>query len=462
MNFNIKNCAAALITATAALCATAQNTQSGYFLDDYAYRFLSNPALAPTNDKLLVAIPAIGNLNVNMRGNLSLTDVIYNVNGKTTTFMNPGVSATEVMENLSDMNRIGLDLRENILGFGFRMLGGYSTINISARASVHARLPKSIFSFLKEGVSNQTYEIDGLKARAIGYGEISLGHSRNITSEWRVGANVKVLLGVGSADANLDRATLALGQDSWNITTNANIHTSLKGMHYDTDHSDHTGNTYVSGIDGDFKPINGTGFAVDLGATFSPAALKDWEFSAALLDLGFINWKNDLLATTNGDRNFESSIYNFSADDNASNSFSNEWKIMRNSLENLYQLQDEGDQGSRTQMLNATVNLGASYTLPVYRRLKFGLLNTTKIAGDFTWTDFRLSANLNPVKNVSLGVNANAGTLGCGFGWIANLRIPYAGIQLFVAQDNFFAKTAKQGVPLASNASVSVGLNVIL
>lgn len=135
---------------------------------------------------------------------------------------------------------------------------------------------------------------------------------------------------------------------------------------------------------------------------------------------------------------------------------------MRNSLENLYQLSDEGDQGSRTQMLNATVNLGASYTLPVYRRLKFGLLNTTKIAGDFTWTDFRLSANLNPVKNVSLGVNANAGTLGCGFGWIANLRIPYAGIQLFVAQDNFFAKIAKQGVPLASNASVSVGVNVIL
>ncbi len=51
MNFNIKKCAAAMLATAAALCATAQNTQSGYFLDDYAYRFLSNPALAPSFGK---------------------------------------------------------------------------------------------------------------------------------------------------------------------------------------------------------------------------------------------------------------------------------------------------------------------------------------------------------------------------------------------------------------------------
>lgn len=462
MNINIKKCAAAMLATAAALCATAQNTQSGYFLDDYAYRFLSNPALAPSHGKLLVGIPGINNLNVNMRGNLALTDVIYNVNGKTTTFMNPGVSAAEAMGNLSNMNRIGFDIRENILSFGFGMLGGYSTINISARANVNVRLPKSIFSFLKEGVSNNTYEIDGLKARALGYAEISLGHSRKITDEIRVGANIKALLGVGSLKADLDRATLALNRDSWDIITNANIHTSLKGYTYETKYSEDTKREYVSGLDGSFKPINGFGMALDLGATYAPKALKDWEFSAAILDIGFMKWENDLYATTNGERRFQSSIYNFSADDNANNSFSNEWDRMRNSLEELYQLDDAGDVGGYTQALNATVNIGASYTLPVYRRLKFGLLNTTRIAGDFSWTDFRLSANINPVKNISLAVNGNAGTLGAGFGWMANLRIPYAGIQLYLAQDNFFAKLAKPGVPMSSNASISLGLNIIL
>lgn len=147
--------------------------------------------------------------------------------------------------------------------------------------------------------------------------------------------------------------------------------------------------------------------------------------------------------------------------DNAPNSFDNEWDRLRNDLEELYQLDDMGDQGGRSQMLNATLNLGAKYTLPMYRKVSFGLLNTTRIAGDYSWTDFRLSANYLPVKNVSLAVNGSVGTLGCSFGWIANLRIPTVGLQLFLAQDNTFCKIAKQGVPLSSNASVSLGLNFV-
>lgn len=450
----------ALIASAAALCGMAQNTQSGYFVEDYNYRFLMNPAMAPGN-KLFVGFPALSDLNVGMRGNLGLTDVLYNVDGKTTTFLNPGVSASEVMGNLSNMNRVGVDTRINLLSFGFKMLGGYSTINISTRANVNMRLPKSIFSFLKEGVSNQTYEIDGLKARALGYAEISFGHSRNITKEWRVGANVKLLAGIGSLSADLDRASLVLDRNSWNIITNATVHTSMKGMYYTTSYSDDTKRDYVDGLDGDFKPISGYGLALDLGAVYKPKALPDWEFSAAVLDLGFISWSNDLVATTNGDKKFESNTFVFSPDENADNSFSDEWDRMRNSIESLYQLDDAGDKGGRSQMLDATFNVGAKYTLPMYKRVAFGLLNTTRIAGDFSWTDFRLSANYNPVRNISLAINGSAGNLGCGFGWMANLRIPKVGLQFTLAQDNTFFKMAKQGVPTSSNASLTFGMNFV-
>lgn len=460
MNSNIKKYILAAGVLATAMSGAAQDTRAGYFLDDYTYRFLMNPALEPAH-KTFVAFPGLGNVDVNMRGNLALTDVLYNVNGQTTTFMNPGVSASEVMGNLSDMNRVGVDTRVNILGFGFKMCGGVTTINISARASAHVRLPNSVFSFLKEGVSNRTYEIDGLKARAIGYAELSLGHSHAINSEWRVGANLKFLAGVGSLSADLDRASLILDRDSWDIVTNATIHTSLKDMYYSTSYNEDTHREYVDGLDGDFKPMNGFGMAMDLGVVYKPKALPDWEFSAALLDLGFMKWKNDLVASTNGDRQFRSSVYNFSADNDAPNSFEDEWDLMRDDLEELYQLDDMGDQGGRSQMLNATLNLGAKYTLPMYDRLSFGLLNTTRIAGAFSWTDFRLSANLQPVRNISLAVNGSVGTLGCSFGWIANLRIPGMGLQLFLAQDNAFFKVAKQGVPLHSNASVSLGLNFV-
>ena len=57
--------AAALIS----LPAVAQNTNSGYFVDDYTYRFQSNPAFA--NSKNFVAMPGLGNVNVAMQGNLA-------------------------------------------------------------------------------------------------------------------------------------------------------------------------------------------------------------------------------------------------------------------------------------------------------------------------------------------------------------------------------------------------------
>lgn len=454
----IKKAAALTLVSATALSVWAQDTQSGYFVEDYTYRYLLNPAM--DNSRGFIAVPAIGNFGFNLRGNLSLTDVLYNVDGRTTTFMNPGVSVSEAMGNISDNNRIGVDTRINLLAFGFKALKGYNTITVGARASVHANIPRSVFSFLKEGITNKDYDLSGMGATGAAFAEIALGHSHSITDEWRVGANVKFLVGIAGMDLDLTSAHLSLQENSWNVTTNARLHTSVKGMRYEMDRNSHTGLDYVTGLDGGFEAPNGYGMGLDLGAVYSPKALPDWQFSLSVCDLGFINWQNDLLASTNGDKTFQTEAFTFNPDDSAPNSFDNEWKAMRKQLESVYQLESDGNIGNRMQPLNATFHAGASYTLPVYRPLKFGLLNTTRLAGKYTWTDFRLSANVAPCKVFSAGINASMGNLGCGFGWIANLHVP--GFSLYVAQDHTFSKTAKQGVPLGSNASLSLGMNVLI
>ncbi|MDE6396928.1 MAG: hypothetical protein K2K84_06635, partial [Muribaculaceae bacterium] len=67
--------------AAGALTATAQNTNSGYFLDGYTYRYQLNPAFG--GDKGFVSMPALGNLNVGVNGNLHLNSVLYNLDGRT-------------------------------------------------------------------------------------------------------------------------------------------------------------------------------------------------------------------------------------------------------------------------------------------------------------------------------------------------------------------------------------------
>ena len=166
-----------------------------------------------------------------------------------------------------------------------------------------------------------------------------------------------------------------------------------------------------------------------------------------------------MLASTNGTKTFNTDRYTFNVDDDASNSFKNEWDNIKDDLSALYELDDMGDTGSKTRMLGATLNLGAEYTLPVYRKLTFGLLNTTRIQGKYTWTDFRLSANVAPAKCFDAGVNMSAGTFGIGFGWLLNLHVP--GYNFFVGMDRTLGKVSKQFVPLNSNASVNLGMNIL-
>ncbi|MBP2691226.1 MAG: hypothetical protein J6B44_05340 [Muribaculaceae bacterium] len=124
----------AAMTLFVSLAAGAQNTRSGYFVDDYTYRFQLNPAFG--NSRGFVAMPALGNLNVGVNGNLHLDHVLYNINGKTTTFMNPGVNTASFLNGISDVSRLRVNAKIDILSFGFKAFGGYNTFNINARTEV--------------------------------------------------------------------------------------------------------------------------------------------------------------------------------------------------------------------------------------------------------------------------------------------------------------------------------------
>ncbi|MCQ2075896.1 MAG: DUF5723 family protein [Bacteroidaceae bacterium] len=438
--------------------AKAQNTQSGYFVDGYLYRHELNPAIG--NEQNYIAMPALGNLNVAMRGNIAFDNVFRSINGKTTTFLNPQVDVADFMGKLKDDNHTGADIRVNILSAGFKAFGGYNTVSVNARTNIYTSIPKSLFSLAKEGPYNQTYDIHDFTAVADAYAEVALGHSHQINEQWRVGGTVKVLIGGGNVEAKFDKAQLVLDKDAFHAVTNATINSSVKGLTYNTETTERgaegekTLHTYVNGADVDGAGVNGFGLAVDLGAQFK--LNQDWEFSASLLDLGFIRWSNNMVASTNGDREFNTDIYLFSPDDDAPNSFEREMDRLSEGLSALYELQDNGDAGGRTTGLSATMNIGAKYTLPKYRQLAFGLTNTTRM-GKYAWTDFRLSANWSPVKIVSASVNLGVGTYGASFGWMANFHPN--GFNLYFAMDHTVGKIAKQGLPLSGNAQFNMGIN---
>ena len=110
----------------------AQGLNSAYFTKDYKFRHTMNPALA--NEQNYVSIPALGSINVNLRGNFGYQDVIMDnpmypatSDKKMTTFMNPYISVADALDGFSSgRNRIVGDVSIMVLSAGFRAFGGYN------------------------------------------------------------------------------------------------------------------------------------------------------------------------------------------------------------------------------------------------------------------------------------------------------------------------------------------------
>ena len=184
-NQNKKIKAVVLAAMCGGLTVNAQHTYSGYFTDGYLFRHQMNPAAS--NEQSYVSMPGIGNVDVSLRGNLTVKDVLYNVNGKTTTFLNPAVSADEFLGNIKDKNRIRTDVNVQVLGAGFKAFGGYNTVGLSARANVNVNLPGALLRLAKQGIENKTYDISDFDAHGEAYAELAFGHSRDINENLRVG-----------------------------------------------------------------------------------------------------------------------------------------------------------------------------------------------------------------------------------------------------------------------------------
>lgn len=448
------------------VAATAQTLNSAYFTDDYKFRHTMNPAFG--NDQSYVSIPGLGNINLRTQGNFGYDAVIMHnpmagINGQKSmaTFMHPSIDVATALSGFnSGNNRIVGNVGVTLLSTGFKAWGGYNTIEINSKASFGVSLPYELFEFAKN-TGNKDYNIGDINAGAISYAEIALGHSRQLTQKLRAGAKLKVLLGIGRADVKMENVQAQLNDaNKWLVTANATADVSMKGFAYKEQAKEYKQRPgsykYIDDVDVDGSGVSGFGLAVDLGASYK--LNDDWSFSAALLDLGFISWSNDMQAR-NISNTFEfDGFHDAEVAKSSNNSIKNQGEKYSDQLAEFAHLQEKGDQGGRTTGIGASINLGAEYTLPVYRKLSFGLLSSTRFQGEYSWTEGRLSANWKPLGWLNGGMSFGVGSFGVSAGWLLNIHPK--GFNFFVGMDHILGKQSKEGIPLSSKSSVNLGMNI--
>ena len=467
MKLTYIRCAAAAVMFAVAGGAAAQGLNSAYFTDEYKFRHDMNPAFG--NEQNYVSVPALGNINVNLHGNFGYKDVVLHnpmypqTSGKKmTTFMNPYISVGEALDGFSKgNNRVVGDVGITILSGGFKAFGGYNTVEISSKTSFGMSLPYELFEFAKN-TGNKTYDIGDINAHAMSYVELAFGHSRQIDEKLRVGAKLKFLFGLGRADLKLQdvRADLA-SNDKWTVSGQATADVSVKGFKYESEmdeYNDPNKGEYekVSDIDVDGFGLGGFGMAVDLGAVYQ--INEDWRVSASVLDLGFISWSENAQAVNRSDRFEFGGFHDMSVNDGSGVSFDDQADSYGDQIADFINLRDNGDQGGRTTGIGATLNFGAEYNLPVYRKITFGLLSSTRIKGAYTWTEGRLSANWKPLNWLDGGVNFAVNSFTASMGWVLNIHPK--GYNFFIGMDHLLGQTSKEFIPLSSHASLNLGMSI--
>ena len=195
-------------------------------------------------------------------------------------------------------------------------------------------------------------------------------------------------------------------KDQWMVQANGELNASVKGLTLPT--KGESGKTLNNpseatlidwdNMDIDSPGLSGYGMAVDLGATYK--LLDNLTLSAALLDLGFISWSNTIKGATSNEPWLFDGFHNMQWDLMILmeiNRWRISWKIwVRMWLCSFSSLL--GNRGKQPKYLGTTLNIGADYAFPLYDKLHFGFLSSTRINGYYSWSEGRLSANVSPVK----------------------------------------------------------------
>lgn len=480
---NLKITFLALATfAAAGMTVSAQTNNSAYFLEGSTFRHELNPSFV--NERDYVSFPILGNLNQTIRTNSGIGDFLYvRPDGTLTTFLSDAVTRSEFLNGLSERSRFNLSVNLSILSYGFHAFGGFNTISLNLKSDSRVAIPREFFSFMKDGLGyeNAAYHISNMNVSTTNYAELALGHARQLNDQWSVGAKVKLLMGLAKADFQVNDMEITATPDHWTIRPNdVNGHISIGGVNMKTKGElnkyteddyikDEFGNSTgqlkdgvsdeVSFDDLDFDDIGLSGFGLgfDLGASYR--LNDDWNFSAAILDLGFISWTNTNHLAMKNEFDFKG-FENISMEgDDDPNSFNNQLDRLEDDLKDLARFKKEG-LGGYTRALAATLNIGAQYTLPAYRPLTFGALSSTRINGSNSWTEMRLSANVAPIDWFEASVNYGLSSFGSDMGFMLNFHPRY--FNFFVATNIPFTRLEPAYfVPIGrANLNINFGIAI--
>ena len=277
---------------------TAQDLETGYFLGGNPFAFRLNPAFQSERNILSIGLGMTGAGAVS---NMGINTLLYpDASGKKLySFLNDHVAPGDFLSKLPIHNYLGADAQVNVLTVGFWSGRSFFTIDFNVRNTESASLPYDVFRLLKGDKSEgEVFECKTLGLQSNTFAEAAFGWSRSFGDNFRVGARMKVLMGVLEAQAKLRQMRVEIHEESWKVESHGTMVVSSPAV--TVAEVPDTGSLDPDSFEFDWSKFGpaGWGGAVDLGFRWDATPLLT--FSGAILDLGTVRWNREQVYSTPG------------------------------------------------------------------------------------------------------------------------------------------------------------------
>ena len=264
--------------------AMAQQELTLHLINNIHQSTHTNPALRPKNNIhiSLMSSYQLSAINTGFNYNQIVSQVETDEDGRKT--LNLGKLYSNINLNGRDYTNLGASL--DIFALSFRSGKGRFSLNVTER--VQARLGYSDAILKATTVGNtpgQTLNLDGYWLKGMHYREIGVGYNRKLLEDDKlvVGGRIKTLFGMSNINTKQADFSLTTAEEAelYAITLEADMLVQTAGV-----------NTLQEGEASYIYNTRNLGMGLDLGATY--AYNEKLSFSGSIIDVGVINWKEDV------------------------------------------------------------------------------------------------------------------------------------------------------------------------
>jgi len=250
-----------------------------------------NPALTP-DTRINIGLPAISSIYGQAANTGFVWKNLFALNGDSLT-----LTPDNMLDKLGKRNYLNTNVAVDYLSFGFKAGRNYFGFNATERFMSRFTYPKDLLGIAWYGNGDSRYlgqraDWDGLGLDAQSWREIGVSFTRDMDEDGKLklGGRLKYLNGTWAARTSKSTIGLTTDETFFTLTADADAQLNLSGFNNQLFGLDTSSNYSFTPTDYIFGKNRGVG--IDLG--------MDWEVidstlrvSASIVDLGFINWKND-------------------------------------------------------------------------------------------------------------------------------------------------------------------------